>query len=436
MIGPKRIREITKSELGRLMNRNKADLVEAKRFSAKILAQVRSQGDRALLHLERRFGGVSFSIKDLTVGLDEIQNAHRAVSSDIKDEIKKVANRIEKVHHQQLPRDEILLEAEGIQVKEIYRPLPSVGIYIPGGTAAYPSTVLMLCSPARIAGVEKIVVCTPPTRDGTVNPLVLVALDIMGVKEVYKLGGAQAIAAMAYGTRTVPSVSKIAGPGNRYVTAAKWLVSEEVGIDFPAGPSEVLIIADDSANPKLIAADLISQAEHDSYSVAVLVALSENLAVNVRKALDGMIQNVERQNVVRASLRRYGALLVSENPEDAVRFADQFASEHMELVVEDPEWYLSRIQNAASISVGQYSPVAAADYGVGTNHVLPTAQGSRFHSSLSVRDFMKAIQVQSLTKEGLQSLRKTIVTLSKCEGLTAHGEAIEMRFVGGSSSGI
>ncbi|MFQ5998372.1 MAG: histidinol dehydrogenase, partial [Candidatus Bathyarchaeia archaeon] len=333
LIGPKRVGEITRSEFRQLMERNKINLQKTNTQVAKILAEVRSEGDRALVRLERKFDGANLSTKGLRVSSNEMQNANRAVSRDVKNEIRRVTARIVKVHNQQLPREGMLLDADGVRVREIHRALPSVGIYIPGGTAAYPSTALMLSAPARVAGVERIVACSPPSSDGTVNPLVLVALDIVGVNEIYKVGGAQAIAAMAYGTRTIPSVGKIIGPGNIYVTTAKWMVSDEVGIDFPAGPSEVLVIADDSAKPSLIAADLISQAEHDPYSVAVLISLSEKLAVSVKQAVNDAIQNVARQNVIRASFKRHGALLVSESRDAAVEFANQFAAEHVELVV-------------------------------------------------------------------------------------------------------
>ena len=306
-------------------------------------------------------------------------------------------------------------EKNGLKLGQLIRPLQRVGCYIPGGRASYPSTVLMATIPAKVAGVKEIVCVSPPNKSGRVNDLVLVACKIVGVKEIYKVGGAQAIAALAYGTESIAKVQKIVGPGNIYVTAAKQLVSLEVAIDLPAGPSEVLIVAEEHANPEFIAFDLLAQAEHDPNACCILVTTSEKLAKEVYGRL--LSYKIEANCFI----------LIAENLEDALNFTNEFAPEHLELILKNPTDFLERVKNAGSVFIGEYSPVACGDYASGTNHILPTLGYAKTFSGLTVYDFLKFISFQSLDKKALEKLGKTIITLAEAEGLKMHAESIRKR---------
>ncbi|MFN4133046.1 MAG: histidinol dehydrogenase, partial [Candidatus Hadarchaeales archaeon] len=341
--------------------------------------------------------------------------------------LKKVARAIEKFHKKQLRREWLVQVAPGVKAGELVRPLKSVGLYVPGGRASYPSTLLMAAIPAKLAGVKKIIVCTPPRSDGKLLPAVLAAAEITGVKEIYKVGGAQAIAAMAYGTETVPKVEKIVGPGNVYVAAAKQVVAPDVEIDSIAGPSEVMILADDSANPKFIAADLVAQAEHDPEAAAVLVTSSEKLAREVREEARKMVRATPRWQIVLKSFTRYSRIIIVKDIEEGIWFANEYAPEHLELMVEDPREVLGKINNAGAIFLGDYSPVAAGDFAAGPNHILPTGGGARRVSGLSVLDFLKFPTVQEISKDGLRRLAKTIRVMAEAEDLPAHAKSVEVR---------
>jgi histidinol dehydrogenase len=314
----------------------------------------------------------------------------------------------------------------GVSVGQKVVPLDSIGAYVPGGRAAYPSSALMNVIPAKVADVPRIVVCTPPKKDGSITPLTLVAADMAGADEIYKLGGAQAIAAMAFGTETIERVDKIVGPGNVYVTAAKMLMRGTVEIDFPAGPSEILIIADRTADPGVIAADMIAQGEHDPKSISVLVSLDDLLASAVAEELQIQAPTAARSEIVKESLN-HSAILVANDVDEAVDFSNAFAPEHLEIITSDPIGVLRSIRHAGSVFLGKYTPVAAGDYASGTNHVLPTSGHARVFSGLNVDHFTKKITVQMITDDGLLGLEDTITTLAEAEGLTAHAESVRRR---------
>ena len=317
---------------------------------------------------------------------------------------------------------------DGVTVQNVLRAIESVGCYVPGGQAAYPSTLVMAAVPARAAGVPRIVVCSPPNAEGRVNPLILAAADICGVNEVYKVGGAQAIAALAYGTETIKPVKKIVGPGSKYVTIAKILVSKDVTIDMPAGPSEVLVLADKTANPKFIALDMISQVEHGGDSVAGLITTSKKLAEEVQTFLSNTAIGLDRREIVEKALEQYGFIIICSNMAEAIDLANAFAPEHVELMMQDPEKTAEKITSAGIILVGSYSPVALSDYATGTNHVLPTGGFGRAFSGLSALDFARRVSIVESSKEGLYSVREHVKVMTEAENLPNHFEAVKARF--------
>jgi histidinol dehydrogenase len=317
---------------------------------------------------------------------------------------------------------------DGVMAGQIIRPLDIVGCYIPGGRAVYPSTILMTVIPAKIAGVSRIICCTPPQPDGSVSDVVLAAARVAGATEIYKVGGAQAVAAMAYGTKTIPKVDKIVGPGNIFVTAAKKLVYGDVDIDFPAGPSEVLIIADETGDPEYIAIDMIAQAEHDPNAACVLVTTSETLALKVDKIVNEQSVQMKRNEIITESLEKYGLILVAPSIDEAIKFSNKYAPEHLIIMTENPEEVVKNITNAGSIFLGELTPVSAGDYGSGTNHVLPTSGCARMYSGLSAESFIKKPTVQRLNDKGVINLNEMVTTLAEYEGLYAHAESFKKRF--------
>lgn len=427
MIKAKRIEELDPSKLERILKRSRLAVDSVKPQVQKIIEDVRNRGDAALIDYTTRFDGVVLKPEQLAVTKAEVLTAYSSTRREIVSALRRAAKNIMKFHKRQLPAESWSTEIEkGVTVGRIRRSIDSVGIYVPGGRIAYPSTVLMTAIPARIAGVANVVACTPPMRDGRISSLTLVAADIAGVKTMYRIGGAQAIAAMAYGTETIPKVNKIIGPGNIYVTAAKMLVYGQVDIDFPAGPSEILILADETADAKTVAIDLISQAEHDPNAAAVLVTANKLLANEVETKLRQLIGQC-RSEVVKASLNKNGALLVANSLEDAISFVNNYAPEHLEVMAANPKSILSRIKHAGSIFLGPYSPVSAGDYATGANHVLPTGGDAKIYAGLSVDDFVKRPTFQMVSRAGLVRLRKTITTLAKAEGLPSHARAVEER---------
>ena len=393
--------------------------------ASEILADVASNGDEALLRCTEKFDGAK--LESLMVAQEEISAAYKAVDEGLLESLSIAAENILAFHEKQKEKDLWMVEiAPGVMAGQKVVPLDAVGAYVPGGRASYPSSALMNVIPAKAAGVPRIVVCTPPKSDGSVDPLTLVASDLAGANEIYKLGGVQAIAAMAFGTESIGRVNKIVGPGNVYVTAAKMLVRGSVEIDFPAGPSEVLIIADSTADPDVVAFDMIAQAEHDPNSIAVLVALDDKLAYDVTNFLQAQAKLVDRAEIVKQSLE-HSAILLAETAEEAVDFSNAFAPEHLEIITASPFDILTRIKNAGSVFLGEFTPVAAGDYASGTNHVLPTSGYARTFSGLNVDHFTKKVTVQMITEEGLDLLGETITSLAEAEGLKAHAESVRRR---------
>lgn len=390
-----------------------------------VVNEVQEKGDLALSEQTERFDGVR--IGKFRVSDNEIEKAHDEVPENLKKALEIAIENVAAFHHQELDRDLWMTETSpGVMAGQKIVPLDSVGAYVPGGRATYPSSAIMTVVPAKVAGVERVVVCTPPGKDGKVNPLTLVAAEMSGADEIYRVGGVQAVAAMAFGTETIAPVQKIVGPGNVYVTAAKLLLRSTVEIDMPAGPSEVLIIADYTAEPEVLASDMIAQAEHDPQSVAVLVTDDEDLAIATKAEVERQAKEAARREIVKNSLKK-SAILTAASMSEAIGFANSFAPEHLEIIVRDPMTVLGEIKNAGSVFLGPYTPVAAGDYASGTNHVLPTSGYARLFSGLNVDAFVKKITVQQISKDGLSLLSDAITILAEAEGLSAHAESVRKR---------
>ena len=391
-----------------------------------IVEDVRARGDAALLAYTERFDGVAVAADGLKVGTEEIAAAMEKCSARALAALDLAASRIESYHRRQLPRDISYADDAGATLGWRWTSLDSVGLYVPGGTASYPSSVLMNAVPARVAGVGRIAMVTP-AGGGAINPLTLAAARRAGVHEIYRVGGAQAIAALALGTETIPAVDKIVGPGNAYVAAAKREVFGRVGIDSIAGPSEILIIADAANKADWIAADLLSQAEHDTSSQSILITDNADLADAVARAVEDMLALLPRKDIAGASWRDYGAIILVDSIEHAARLSDRIAPEHLELAVADPVQFLGKVKHAGAIFLGPYSPEAMGDYIAGPNHVLPTARSARFSSGLSVLDFMKRTTLLSCSQQALRRLGPDAITLAEGEGLIAHARSIAAR---------
>jgi len=391
-----------------------------------ILKDVKDRGDRALLEYTARFDKVNLSPEQLQVPEAEVEQAWKRTSSEDKKSWNLARERIEKYHRKELSRSWIMSGTKGEVLGQIVIPLERVGIYVPGGKASYPSSVLMNAIPASIAGVSEIIMVTPPTPEES-NFLTLAVARLCGIKKVYRVGGPQAIASLAYGTVTIPRVDKIVGPGNIFVNMAKKLVAGEVGIDMLAGPSEILIIADQSARPGFIAADLLSQAEHDEAAKAILITPSRKLAAQVQKEIKTQIKVLPRQNILSAAVNMNGYIIIANNLSQAVELANAMAPEHLLLAVEEPFSLLGEIKHAGSVFLGHFSPVAAGDYLAGPNHVLPTSGNARFSSPLGVYDFLKFFSITHFNHAQLKKLGADIIRLARLEGLEAHARSVEMR---------
>ncbi|HIP63047.1 MAG TPA: histidinol dehydrogenase [Archaeoglobus profundus] len=381
-----------------------------------IIEKVKNEGDKALIAFTEKFDGVR--PKYLRVPEEEIDHAYDVVDDEIIDALEVARENIEKYHTITSVEREIKVDLGDIILGKKYVPLDSVGIYIPGGKASYPSTALMTGIPAKLAGVDRIVACTPPDKDGRIKPLTLVACDIAGIDEIYAVGGAQAIAAMAYGTETIKKVDKIVGPGNAYVTAAKLIVQKDVPIDMPAGPSEILIIADENANAEFIALDCIAQLEHDPMSIAIVLTTSRKLAEEVEKIANEIGSGINLNNL---------RIAVVGSIDEALDLANKIAPEHLSLMFDKAEYYIDKIRHAGSVFIGEYSPVACGDYASGTNHVLPTSGYAKVFSGLSVETFMKHISYQILTKEGLKRIADAVIKLAEVEGFKYHAMSVKKR---------
>jgi histidinol dehydrogenase len=420
----KMLSELKGEELETLLSRD-VGISEVLAAVNEIILEVENKGDEALFALTEKFEGAA--LDDLLVSEEEIETAYEMVDERLLEALSNAADNIYQFHRLQKERQLWMTEiAPGVTVGQKTVPIESVGAYVPGGRASYPSSALMTIIPAKVAGVSRIAMCTPPKKDGSITPLTLVAADRAGADEIYKLGGAQAIAAMGLGTESVPRVQKIVGPGNVYVTAAKMILRGSVEIDFPAGPSEVLILADRSADPGAIAADMIAQGEHDPRSISVLVALDDLLASAVIEELSIQGAIAARKEIIEQSLE-HSAVLVADDMDQAIDFCNAFAPEHLEIITRDPMDVFRHIQNAGSVFLGKFTPVAAGDYASGTNHVLPTTGYAGTFSGLNVDHFTKKISVQMITDEGLLGLEDTIITLAEAEGLKAHAESVRRR---------
>ena len=393
----------------------------------KILQEVRTRGDEALIEYTQKFDSKFITGENIIVTVAEIKNAYKMVDQDFLDAIKLAKKNVKEFHEKQKRNAWIMTKEKGVILGQTVRGLESVGIYVPGGTASYPSSVIMNAVPAKVAGVKNLVMVTPPLADGSINPHILVAADIAGVTKIYKVGGAQAIAGLAFGTKSITKVDKIVGPGNIYVAMAKKSVFGCVDIDMIAGPSEILIIADETANEKFIAADLMSQAEHDVLASAMLITTSQELAEKVVKELKIQINDMSRCGIIKESLEKYGVILIVENIKEAIELANKIAPEHLEVMLDSPFDYLGDIKNAGSIFLGHYSPEPLGDYIAGPNHVLPTSGTARFFSPLSVDDFIKKSSYIYYTKEALSEVKDKVIKLTEVEGLTAHGNSIKVR---------
>jgi histidinol dehydrogenase len=396
------------------------------RAVAEIIAEVRARGDAALVELTARFDRIDLARLGMRVTAAEIAAARNEVDRDTIAALELAAARIRSHHARQMPKDDVYTDALGVTLGSRWTAIEAVGLYVPGGTASYPSSVLMNAVPAKVAGVERVAMVVP-SRDGRIHPLVLAAADLAGVDEVFRIGGAQAIAALAYGTETIRPVAKIVGPGNAYVAAAKRRVFGTVGIDMIAGPSEVLIVADENNDPAWLAADLLAQAEHDPAAQSILITTSAELADRVAAAVEGQLGDLGRAATARASWRDYGAIILVETLDEAVPLADRIAAEHLEVALDDPEPFAAKVRNAGAIFLGHHTPEAIGDYVGGSNHVLPTARSARFSSGLSVLDFVKRTSLLRLDAAGLAALGPAAMRLADAEGLDAHRRSISVR---------
>lgn len=412
-------------DLVETIKRSEQDVNNVLDTVSEILNNVKKNGDAALKSYTEKFDGVL--IDDLKVTDDEIKEAYDSIDETLLIALKQAAANIEKFHKKQIPKDWEMEVNPGIKAGQIVRAINSAGCYIPGGRAAYPSSILMTVIPAKIAGVDKVVCVTPPQKDGKILDAILVAADIAGADEIYKVGGAQAIAALAYGTESVPKVEKIVGPGNIFVTAAKKLVYGQVDIEFPAGPSEVLILADESAEPEFLATDILAQAEHDPNASCFLVTDSRDLAEKTNEFVLKLTEIAPRCEIIEESLSKSGKIIITDTFDEAVYVTNEYAPEHLIITTKDDDKTLGKIKNAGSIFLGAYSPVAAGDYGSGTNHVLPTGGGAKMYSGLSTESFIKKPTVQRITKEGLAELAKTSVPIAEYEGFFAHSNSFKRR---------
>lgn len=393
-----------------------------------IVNTVRAEGDKAVFDYTLRFDKTEITKDTLQVTQTEIDEAYTLVSDDLVEIMKRAAENIREYHMKQKQYSWFDSKPDGTMLGQKVTPLSKVGVYVPGGKAAYPSSVLMNVIPAKCAGVEEIVMVTPPGKDGKVNPGTLVAATIAGVKTIYKVGGAQAIAALAFGTQSIPKVDKIVGPGNIFVALAKKAVFGFVSIDSIAGPSEILVLADKTANPRYVAADLLSQAEHDEMASAILVTTSMEFAKNVSKEADAFVEQLSRKEILEKSLENYGYILVARNMKEAIDAANDIASEHLEIVTKNPFDTMTRIKNAGAIFLGEYSSEPLGDYFAGPNHVLPTNGTAKFFSPLGVDDFIKKSSIISYSREALEPISKDIIKFAESERLTAHANSIKVRF--------
>ena len=421
-------KESRQNLLDSLLKRSPGNYGQYQDTVQKIVDRVKTEGDQALFELTRKFDWEGIDASNVKVTEAEVQEAYDTIDPQLVETIRKSLKNIREYHEKQKQYSWFDTTPEGTMLGQKVTPLASAGVYVPGGKAVYPSSVLMNIVPAKIAGVAHVVMCTPCNKEGKVNPAVLVAAKEAGADEVYKVGGAQAIAAMAFGTESIPKVDKITGPGNIFVALAKKAVSGFVSIDSIAGPSEILVLADETANPRYVAADLLSQAEHDEMASAILVTTSKELAEKVSEEVDAFVKILSRKEIISKSLDNYGYILVAETLEDAIETVDLIASEHLEIVTKNPFEVMMKVKNAGAIFLGEYSSEPLGDYFAGPNHILPTNGTARFFSPVSVDDFIKKSSIIYYSREALQRVHKDIEYFAKAEQLTAHANSIAVRF--------
>lgn len=422
--------DLSKKDYLRIVNRSAGNNEKILPGVKRIMEDIKSRGDVVIMEkYQTRYSSNNYQTIEVTD--DEIKNAYRNVDKKTITALRQMVKNITLVQKAQLPtkKDVIVRSEKGIKVWREWRPIKKVGLYIPGGKAIYPSSVLMSAIPAQIAGCSEIIMCSPPGGDGQIPSATLVAADMVGLKNMYKVGGAEAIAAMTYGTDTIPNVYKIFGAGNSYVTAAKMLALEKISIDMPAGPSEVFIIADETANPRFIAADLLADGEHGEDSACVLLTTSKIIAEQTIVEIEKQLVNLETQNRARESLRRYGLFAVAESMDEIVKFTNEYAPEHLEIMTKNPEKLVKRMTDAGSVFLGDWTTKSSGDYATGANHVLPTGGMAKMYPPLGVDSFGKWMQVQQCTKEGLRNIRKTIETIATVEKLPAHKNSALIRFI-------
>ena len=426
--------EITQSNKKRLIDELKGRATETEQEILlsvnNILAKVKKEGDKALFELTKSFDKVE--LKTLEVTASEIDECFNSVEEDFIEALKKAKINIEDYHKKQKANGFLMTKDKGVYLGQRVLPLERVGVYVPGGTAAYPSSVLMNVIPAKVAGVDEIIMVTPPDKDGGINPYIGVAARIAGIDKIYKVGGAQAIGALAYGTETIEKVDKIVGPGNIFVATAKKLVFGEVDIDMIAGPSEILVIADEKSDPSFVAADLMSQAEHDKLASSVLITTSKELYEKVEVELERQVKTLEREDIIRTSLKDFGSAILCKTIEECIDISNAIAPEHLEIMVDEPMQYLGMVRNAGSVFLGRYCPEPIGDYFGGTNHVLPTSGTARFFSPLSVDSFIKKSSFIYYSKEAIMENGEKIITLANKEGLTAHANSVKVRLNNGN----
>lgn len=411
-----------------ILNRSQIEEKNKQETVNEIIKEVKEKKNKALFHYTKKFDKIKLNTKTIKINKKEIEEAYKKTDKKLIEIIKKSSERIKKFHEKQKTNSWFETSENGEILGQMVRAIENVGVYVPGGKAAYPSSVLMNVIPAKVAGVKNITMTTPAQEDGTVYPTTIVAAKEAGVDQIYKVGGAQAIAALAFGTESIPKVDKIVGPGNIYVALAKRTVYGYVNIDSVAGPSEILIIADNSANPVYVAADMLSQAEHDELASSILITTDEQLAIKVNEELDRQTEKLNRKEIIKKSFENFGAIIVTKTIDEATYLANKIAPEHLEICVNSPFEILPKIQNAGAIFLGHYSPEPLGDYMAGPNHVIPTGGTARFFSPLCIDDFIKKSSIISFDKNALKPLYKDIINFAEAEGLTAHANAIRVRF--------
>ena len=418
--------KISEVSISDFIPRTTTQLDEIKEDVLNIINEVKVSGDKAIIRFSKKYDNVELDKSEIRVSEDEITDAYEKIDKKLLDALRYAKKNLIKFHKAQIREDWTIEIDKGIKAGQVYRPLESVGIYIPGGRAIYPSTVLMAATPAHVAGVKNIILCSPPQKDKKIAPEIIVAAREFGIDKMFKVGGAQAISAMTYGTETIPKVQKVVGPGNKWVNAAKQLLSNEIAIDNPAGPSEILIIADEFAKFRFVIVDFISQIEHDPDNIGIIVTNSPELVEQVKVNLEGFIQNSERKEIIEAALKN-SLIIKANNLDDCIRVSNIIAAEHVEILTKNPKKVLEKIYNAGAIFLGPNSPVPLGDYSAGTNHILPTGGKASNYSGLNVFDFLKIIDILECDKEGLKILSNSASTIAEFEGFFAHKKSIEER---------